>query len=202
MSEAADAAGAGALSQTAQKKLAKMEAAAQKKAAKAASAPVAASADAAAKPKDEDEEELDPTQYFANRVSALEEFKKGGGVPYPHKFKVDLSVPEFVHRFSGLADGERRDSSVVSIAGRIWSKRWSGQKLVFYDLRGGGSKVQVMADAACDSTGKFQEIHNLLRRGDIVGVIGYPGTSCPSSLHFCNNLFRLLQTRRAFHFPS
>ena len=113
MSEAADAAGAGALSQTAQKKLAKMEAAAQKKAAKAASAPAAASADAAAKPKHEDEEELDPTQYFSNRVSALEEFKKGGGVPYPHKFKVDLSVPEFVHRFSGLADGERHDSSVV-----------------------------------------------------------------------------------------
>jgi lysyl-tRNA synthetase class 2 len=179
MSEAADAAGACALSQTAQKKLAKMEAAAQKKTAKAASAPAAASADAAAKPKDEDEEELDPTQYFANRVSALEEFKKGGGVPYPHKFKVDLSVPEFVHRFSGLADGERRDSSVVSIAGRIWSKRWSGQKLVFYDLRGDGSKVQVMADAASDSTGKFQEIHNLLRRGDIIGVVGYPGTFCP-----------------------
>jgi lysyl-tRNA synthetase class 2 len=176
MSEAADAAGAGALSKSAQKKLAKMEEAAQKKAAKAASAPASA-ADAAPKSKDEDEEELDPTQYFANRVSALEEFKKGGGVPYPHKFKVDLSVPEFVHRFSGLADGERHDSSVVSVAGRIWSKRWSGQKLVFYDLRGDGSKVQVMADAASDSTGKFQEVHNLLRRGDIIGIVGYPGRS-------------------------
>jgi len=65
----------------------------------------------------------------------------------------------------------------VAIAGRIWSKRWSGQKLVFYDLRGDGSKVQVMADAASDATGKFMEIHNLLRRGDIIGVIGYPGRS-------------------------
>jgi lysyl-tRNA synthetase class 2 len=177
MSEAADAAGGGALSKTAQKKQAKMEEAAAKKAAKAAAAPAVTASDAAPKAKDEDEEELDPTQYFANRVSALDEFKKGGGVPYPHKFKVDLSVPEFVHAFSGLADGERNDGSVVSIAGRIWSKRWSGQKLVFYDLRGDGSKVQVMADAASDSTGKFQEIHNLLRRGDIIGVVGYPGRS-------------------------
>jgi lysyl-tRNA synthetase class 2 len=177
MSEATDAAGAGpgALSKSAQKKQAKMEQAAEKKAAKAVAAPVAVASDA--KAKDEDEEELDPTQYFANRVSALEEFKKGGGVPYPHKFKVDLSVPEFVHRFSGLADGERHDSTVVSLAGRIWSKRWSGQKLVFYDLRGDGSKVQVMADAASDSTGRFLEIHNLLRRGDIIGVVGYPGRS-------------------------
>jgi len=103
MSEAADA--AGALSKSAQKKQAKMEQAAEKKAAKASSAPVAAEA----KPKDDDEEELDPTAYFANRVAALDEFKKNGGVPYPHKFKVDLSVPEFVHRFSGLADGERND---------------------------------------------------------------------------------------------
>jgi len=34
-----------------------------------------------------------------------------------------------------------------------------------------------MADAASDATGKFMEIHNLLRRGDIIGVIGYPGRS-------------------------
>jgi len=176
MSEAADTAGGGAMSKSAQKKQAKMEEAAARKAAKA-TAPVSAQSDSTPKAKDEDEEELDPTQYFANRVSALDEFKRGGGVPYPHKFKVDLSVPEFVHAFSGLADGERNDSSVVSIAGRIWSKRWSGQKLVFYDLRGDGSKVQVMADAASDSTGKLQEIHTLLRSVDIIGVVGYPGRS-------------------------
>lgn len=31
--------------------------------------------------------------------------------------------------------------------GRIMQKRSSGAKLVFYDLHGGGLKVQVMADA-------------------------------------------------------
>ena len=33
------------------------------------------------------------------------------------------------------------------ISGRIMHKRSSGAKLVFYDLHGGGFKVQVMADA-------------------------------------------------------
>lgn len=31
--------------------------------------------------------------------------------------------------------------------GRIYSKRSSGSKLVFYDLKGDGSKIQIMADA-------------------------------------------------------
>ena len=33
------------------------------------------------------------------------------------------------------------------LLGRIHAKRASGQKLIFYDLRGEGVKLQVMADA-------------------------------------------------------
>ena len=33
--------------------------------------------------------------------------------------------------------------------GRVNSKRASGSKLIFYDLRGEGTKLQVMADARC-----------------------------------------------------
>ena len=35
--------------------------------------------------------------------------------------------------------------------GRVWSKRASGQSLIFYDLRGDGAKIQVMADAKVDT---------------------------------------------------
>lgn len=35
------------------------------------------------------------------------------------------------------------------LAGRVNSKRASGSKLIFYDLRGEGTKLQVMADARC-----------------------------------------------------
>jgi hypothetical protein len=48
----------------------------------------------------------------------------------------------FVERFSRLADGERDETAQVSVAGRVWTKREQGQKLVFYDIRGDGHKIQ------------------------------------------------------------
>lgn len=55
--------------------------------------------------------------------------------------------------------------------GRLTRVAASGQKLRFYDVRGDGHKVQVMANIADHdpSTGDFVEIHNAFRRGDIVG---------------------------------
>ena len=64
----------------------------------------------------------------------------------------------------------------VRVSGRVHAIRPSGAKLIFYDLRGEGVKVQVMANASkykeesdfLDDTGK-------LRRGDVIGVVGHPG---------------------------
>uniref|UniRef100_A0ACD5TTU7 Uncharacterized protein n=1 Tax=Avena sativa TaxID=4498 RepID=A0ACD5TTU7_AVESA len=67
-----------------------------------------------------------------------------------------------------------------SLAGRIMVKRASSSKLIFYDLHDGGAKVQVMADAATSELGtpnEFSVLHSRVKRGDIVGVRGYPGKS-------------------------
>lgn len=61
----------------------------------------------------------------------------------------------------------------VQLAGRIHNKRASGAKLRFYDLHGEGVKIQVMASAS-DAETDFVAVHDLLRRGDIVGIRGYP----------------------------
>lgn len=58
--------------------------------------------------------------------------------------------------------------------GRVHAKRLSGAKLIFYDLRGEGVKIQVMADAR-SSEQDFVAVHNKIRRGDIIGVKGKPG---------------------------
>ncbi len=64
-------------------------------------------------------------------------------------------------------------------AGRVSSKRTSGSKLLFYDLHGEGSKVQLMVDARNSGLelADFQRLHNDVKRGDIVGVTGFPGKS-------------------------
>ncbi|KAE9332940.1 Lysine--tRNA ligase [Phytophthora rubi] len=156
----------------------KAEKAAAAKAEKAAKK----AAEAAAKPKkaaaQNDDEELDPTAYFANREKALEELETQGVNPFPHKFHVSTSLAEFHAQFSDLEAGSHAADTVVSVAGRLHSKRASGAKLVFYDLRADGLKLQIMSDVGTyESAEAFAQIHSVLRRGDIVGVRGHPGKS-------------------------
>lgn len=54
------------------------------------------------------------------------------------------------------------------------AKRASGAKLFFYTLVGEETKLQIMADAR-SAQYDFDKLHALTRRGDIVGVKGYPG---------------------------
>ncbi|XP_024019904.1 lysine--tRNA ligase, cytoplasmic [Morus notabilis] len=124
-----------------------------------------------------DDEDMDPTQYFENRIKYLEAQKKEGRNPYPHKFFVSMSILEYVEKYGGLSNGEHQEDVSVSLAGRIMSKRSSSSKLFFYDLHGGGAKVQVMADASKSylDEAEFSKFHSSVKRGDIVGVTGFPG---------------------------
>jgi len=151
---------------------------AEKAAKKAVAAPTA-NGDGAKKSAADADDELDPTAYFENRLSMIEDMNKKGVSPYPHKFPVNMSIPEFVRKYEGLAEGTHVETDEVCIAGRVLRVAASGQKLRFYDLRADAVKIQVMAalqdhDA---SVGDFFEIHDRIRRGDIIGIRGYPGKS-------------------------
>ncbi|DAZ99537.1 TPA: hypothetical protein N0F65_005409, partial [Lagenidium giganteum] len=152
-------------------------------AAKAEKAAKKAAEAAAAGPKKEkigadNDEELDPTAYFANREKMLVELEKEGVNPYPHKFQVSTSLPEFTAKYKDVEDGTQLKDVVVSVAGRLHSKRTSGAKLFFYDLRADGAKIQVMSQIdTYENAEAFAKIHSVLRRADIVGVVGNPGKS-------------------------
>jgi lysyl-tRNA synthetase class 2 len=60
-------------------------------------------------------------------------------------------------------------------AGRLMAKRASGAKLYFYTLVSEGAKLQIMADARTATGYDFDKVHALTRRGDIVGIKGFPG---------------------------
>lgn len=128
------------------------------------------------------EEELDPTQYFANREKMLANMDTGTSA-YPHKFHVTKSLPDFIADFdSKLEDGQHLDKSdeknVVSVAGRLLRKGVQGSKLHFYDLRADGVKIQIASSMSdYESEDAYVKIHAILRRGDIVGVVGVPGKS-------------------------
>jgi lysyl-tRNA synthetase class 2 len=66
------------------------------------------------------------------------------------------------------------EDATEAVTGRVTSLRASGNKLIFIDLTGDGQKIQVFANAA-NYTGEFQKLHDIMRRGDIIGVKGNPG---------------------------
>lgn len=153
---------------------AKAEKAAKKAAEAAAAGPKKPSANALAA----DEEELDPTAYFANREKMLADLEKEGINPYPHKFHVTTALPDFQAAYQDIEAGNHIEDKLVSVAGRLHSKRASGAKLVFYDLRADGVKIQVMSSLDTYANPEaFTKIHSILRRGDIVGIKGFPGKS-------------------------
>lgn len=139
------------------------------KAAKKAQEPVKATK---AKSADDEEGEMDATQYKENRQKMLQSI----GNSYPHKFQNTISIPEFVAKYSSLETDTKLENEVVSLSGRLILKRASGSSLFFYDIRADGAKIQLLcAKQFYQNAEEFDKIHSLLRRGDIVGVSGHPG---------------------------
>ncbi|KAI5481179.1 lysine-trna ligase [Pseudohyphozyma bogoriensis] len=153
---------------------------AAKEAAKPAPAVKAAKTDAAG----EAEEELTPNQYYEIRSRAIQKLRAIPSnertlttpSPYPHKFHVTISLPDYVKKYGTLVPNPGdKSNDVVSVAGRIHNIRQAGAKLRFYDLWSEGQKCQIMAQAnESESPEDFEALHNIFRRGDIIGVTGNP----------------------------
>jgi len=168
------------LSKNALKKLLKAEAAAKKKAEKAAEKKAAEEAKGPSQKKAVvNDEDLDPSQYKANREAQIKQIESSGGNPYPHKFAVSHRLPDFIAEFDPIAEvGSRIEDKLVTVAGRIQSVRGQG-KLMFYDIRGDGAQLQLMTSLKDYEGGQeaFDAINHTVKRGDIIGARGYAGKS-------------------------
>ncbi|KAI8614455.1 hypothetical protein BC830DRAFT_1065495 [Chytriomyces sp. MP71] len=142
-------------------------------------------APAATTPKDKDasaadeEENLSSAQYFEYRSRAIQKLRQTQSPnPYPHKFNPTISISAFIAKYDSLKEGEHLEDVTVSVAGRIHNMRSSGAKIRFFDIHGEGLKIQGLAQGQYHTGERaFEEVHDLLRRGDIVGVTGFPGKS-------------------------
>jgi len=146
------------------------------KAKKAATAPPKA-APKKKSPAEADEKELTPSQYFEIRCRQIMKLKETKNPdPYPHKFHVNYDIRNFNKEFGHLKSGETLRDKEIRIGARIHGKRSSGSKLFFYDVKSDGVKVQVMCQAQeVKGDVSFENQHEYLRRGDIIGIVGFPG---------------------------
>uniref|UniRef100_A0A2A4JJQ8 Lysine--tRNA ligase n=1 Tax=Heliothis virescens TaxID=7102 RepID=A0A2A4JJQ8_HELVI len=141
------------------------------------------------------EEEISPNEYYKLRTAAVAALKDGAKEdhPYPHKFNVTISLEEFIEKYNHVNSGEVLEDVTLSVAGRVHSIRESGAKLIFYDLRGEGVKIQVMANAKLyESEEKFVSDTDKLRRGDIIGCVGHPGKTKKGELSIVPKSIKLL----------
>ncbi|PKY46540.1 cytoplasmic lysine-tRNA ligase Krs1 [Rhizophagus irregularis] len=114
------------------------------------------------------------SQYFVYRSKIIDDLRHTKDPnPYPHKFSVDITISQFIQKNSHIKAGQVNTEETVRIAGRIHNQRSHGE-LIFYDLHGDGTKIQINAQAQY-SERDFAKVHEHIRRGDIVGVIGFPG---------------------------
>lgn len=165
------------LSKNAQKKKLKEERKLKEKLEKEALVPKTPETDVAEGQKSQRKEEaIDEADYYQYRINMVKEWRAAGQEPYPHKFNVTISLSTFLEEYDHLKPDEQLADTILNVSGRIYAKRESSQKLIFYDLRGEGACLQVMANARSYETGidAFLAANEKVRRGDIVGFRGFP----------------------------
>ncbi|KAK3648338.1 lysyl-tRNA synthetase [Elasticomyces elasticus] len=127
------------------------------------------------------EEDLNPNQYFEIRSRAVKRMKdEKNPNPFPHKFSVTYDLVNFEREYGHLKKGEHDRERTVSVAARIYNIRTAGDNLRFYEVAVNGAEIQIMATNLENKSEKpFIEQHDHLRRGDWIGVTGFPGRTSP-----------------------
>ncbi|KAG2198687.1 hypothetical protein INT46_003263 [Mucor plumbeus] len=94
----------------------------------------------------------------------------------PEKHGKWITVKD-LQKYQPLEKGKKAEDDLVTLTGRIISKRESSAKLIFYDIMQNGESVQVVASRGRfnGSPDDFAEKNKDLCRGDIVSFTGVPG---------------------------
>jgi lysyl-tRNA synthetase class 2 len=126
--------------------------------------------------KEDAEEELGPNQYYDMRKEMVLNMQtKYNMNPFPHKFEVTIQVPDFHKKYSHLQENESLANEIVSVAGRVRLMRNYGKKLIFIDIFQTGEKLQVLGNISYyQEQDVFANFLDIIKKGDIIGVIGFP----------------------------
>jgi lysyl-tRNA synthetase, class II len=124
--------------------------------------------------------EVKPISEADYAISRKDELTKLGYV-YPSGFKTTKTLSEYRMHYTAnyeIKTGERLKDLSESIAGRVKEKRIAGKKLCFYTICCGNVELQLLMDEReWESKTEFRKTNKLIKRGDIVGAIGFPGQS-------------------------
>lgn len=145
--------------------------------------------------KKNEEENLDPSEYYENRCKVVKGLKENQErFPYPHKFQVSHSVPALHTSFkTQLTENDTFLEGEISTAGRLITIRTAGKNLIFYVIESEEQKIQILINAGIYSNQEdFDFIKHNISRGDIVGVRGKIGLSKTGEFSIAASFVQLL----------
>ena len=112
---------------------------------------------------------------------------------YPHKFDVTKTFTAYQEAYSHLNPNDVLTDVTEQIAGRILTIRASGSNLYFATVLSDGVTLQILANASNYADKEtFKTEKKLLKRGDIVGIVGNPTRSKTGELSIMPTTVQLL----------
>ena len=132
--------------------------------------------------------------YYELRKATMKKLQEKGVNVYPHKFDVTSTIPDFRSKYNYLGKEQQVDADVLQVAGRIVWKRTASSKLFFYEISGDGEILQVLVNFKLyKDQDNFSDINDwVLKRGDIIGVVGVPCRSKSGELSILAHTLQLL----------
>eukprot|EP01080_Neovahlkampfia_damariscottae_P005445 gene5445-9258_t len=113
---------------------------------------------------------------------------------YPTKyFKATTSIFDFRKKFEHLNKSERLKEITHVLVGRIELKRDSSKKLVFLTIKDSEeNSVQILSSKQNFEEEKDFELLKLIKKGDIISIKGYPGSTNTGELSLISTKIQIL----------
>jgi len=126
------------------------------------------------KKKIDEPKELTDEDFLKMRMNQFEELRIN---PFPHYFETNYHLRNFEKDFGYLKNDESVQDKTLSLIGRIILKRTSSKKLHFYTIESDGKELQVLVTENYYQGSNFYDITQIISRGDIIGINGFPHRS-------------------------
>ncbi len=107
----------------------------------------------------------------AEKRRKLHELKAKNYDPYPHNFERTSTIAPIKAQFADIATGEKKETSVYRVAGRLMTKRPMG-KAAFFNIQDQSGNIQCYLRRE-ELVERDQLAFDQLDLGDIVGVQGF-----------------------------
>lgn len=136
---------------------------------------------------------IEQNELIKRRYDELEEIKKLGFNPYPHRYDITSTSDEIIKSFKDPETEEEKEKSKlvsISVAGRIVAIRKMG-KATFCHIKDENGRIQIYIRK--DDVGeKSYALLKLLDIGDIIGVKGFVFRTKTGEISIHSNSFELL----------